>query len=106
MLLLETSLVRAVPVESLKHPTQENRSVLVAVAALDTLDEIFEEVVVTSVLDTDFTLLVLITLEEVDLGLLEDVLVDLWLETDDDVVDFRPLEDVVVDSGWKARMTW
>jgi hypothetical protein len=70
---------------------------LVAVAALDTFDENFEEVVVTSVLDTDFTLRVPVTVEEVDLGPLEDVLVDFWLETDDDVVDLKLLDNVLVD---------
>jgi len=84
---------------------------LVAVAALETLD-VFDEVVVTSVLEAVFALLVLLKLEEVDLvddveGFmllvllvdlrLEDVLVDFWLETEDDVVLFMLLEVVLVD---------
>lgn len=85
---------------------------MVAVAALETLVDVFDEVVVTSVLETDFALLVLLKLEEVDLvddveGFmllvllvdlrLEDVLVDFWLETEDDVVLFMLLEVVLVD---------
>jgi hypothetical protein len=84
---------------------------LVAVAALETLD-VFDEVVVTSVLEAVFALLVLLKLEEVDLvddveGFmllvllvdlrLEDVLVDFWLETEDDVVLFMLLEVVLID---------
>jgi len=66
---------------------------------------------VTSVLEAVFALLVLLKLEEVDLvdveGFmllvllvdlrLEDVLVDFWLETEDDVVLFMLLEVVLVD---------
>jgi hypothetical protein len=84
---------------------------LVAVAALETLVDVFDEVVVTSVLEAVFALLVLLKLEEVDLvdveGFmllvllvdlrLEDVLVDFWLETEDDVVLFMLLEVVLVD---------
>ena len=65
----------------------------------------------TSVLEAVFALLVLLKLEEVDLvdveGFmllvllvdlrLEDVLVDFWLETEDDVVLFMLLEVVLVD---------
>lgn len=85
---------------------------MVAVAALETLVDVFDEVVVTSVLEAVFALLVLLKLEEVDLvddveGFmllvllvdlrLEDVLVDFWLETEDDVVLFMLLEVVLVD---------
>ena len=85
---------------------------MVAVVALETLVDVFDEVVVTSVLETDFALLVLLKLEEADLvddveGFmllvllvdlrLEDVLVDFWLETEDDVVLFMLLEVVLVD---------
>jgi hypothetical protein len=84
---------------------------LVAVAALETLVDVFDEVVVTSVLEAVFALVVLLKLEEVDLvdveGFmllvllvdlrLEDVLVDFWLETEDDVVLFMLLEVVLVD---------
>jgi hypothetical protein len=85
---------------------------LVAVAALETLVDVFDEVVVTSVLEAVFALLVLLKLEEVDLvddveGFmllvllvdlrLEDVPVDFWLETEDDVVLFMLLEMVLVD---------
>lgn len=52
----------------MKHPTYANPSVLVGVAALDKLDEIFDEVVVIRVLDIDFTLLEeLPALEDVDM---------------------------------------
>ena len=84
---------------------------MVAVAALETLVDVFDEVVVTSVLEAVFALVVLLKLEEVDLvdveGFmllvllvdlrLEDVLVDFWLETEDDVVLFMLLEVVLVD---------
>ena len=85
---------------------------MVAVAALETLVDVFDEVVVTSILEAVFALLVLLKLEEVDLvddveGFmllvllvdlrLEDVLVDFWLETEDDVVLFMLLEVVLVD---------
>jgi hypothetical protein len=84
---------------------------LVAVAALETLVDVFDEVVVTSVLETVFALLVLLKLEEVDLvgdvevfmllvllvDLRLEVLVDFWLETEDDVVLFMLLEVVLVD---------
>ena len=85
---------------------------MVAVAALETLVDVFDEVVVTSVLEAVFALLVLLKLEEVDLvddveGFmllvllvdlrLEDVLVDFWLETEDDVVLFMLLEVVLID---------
>ena len=40
---------------------------MVAVAALETLVDVFDEVVVTSVLEAVFALLVLLKLEEVDL---------------------------------------
>jgi hypothetical protein len=85
---------------------------LVAVAALETLVDVFDEVVVTSVLETVFALLVLLKLEEVDFVddvevfvllvllvdlRLEDVLVNFWVETEDDVVLFMLLEVVLVD---------
>lgn len=76
---------------------------MVAVAALETLVDVFDEVVVTSVLETVFALLVLLKFEEVDLVddaevfMLLVLLVDFWLETEDDVVLFMLLEVVLVD---------
>ena len=76
---------------------------MVAVAALETLVDVFDEVVVTSVLEAVFALLVLLKLEEVDLVddveafVLLTLLVDFWLETEDDVVLFMLLEVVLVD---------
>lgn len=67
------------------------------------LGDVFDEVVVTSVLETVFALLVLLKLEEVDLVddveafVLLTLLVDFWLETEDDVVLFMLLEVVLVD---------
>jgi hypothetical protein len=82
---------------------------LVAVAALETLVDVFDEVVVTRVLETVFALLVLEEVDFVDdvevfvlLVLLvdlrlEDVLVNFWVETEDDVVLFMLLEVALVD---------
>ncbi len=76
---------------------------MVAVAALEMLVDVFDEVVVTSVLETVFALLGLLKLEEVDLVddvevfVLLTLLVDFWLEIEDDVVLLMLLEVVLVD---------